>query len=126
MLHTQAYMYVVLLQNSLAITLTQNCIVQLSIHDLMLLDHLSDFHRRYRPRCDLRLLLFFYAQALIVESKGGVKTFIPSYVQINNEEEDEVCISVGQGSSARVRFRFLTPIRAHFQFCHNVQKQSSL
>ena len=62
------------------------------------------------------VVIFFYAQALIVESKGGVKTFIPSYVQINNEEEDEVCISVGQGSSARVRFRFLTPTRAHFQF----------
>jgi hypothetical protein len=40
-------------------------------------------------------------QALIVETKNGSKTYVPSYVQVNNEEEEEVCISVG-AKGARV------------------------
>ena len=46
--------------------------------------------------------MFCVLQALIVENKGGTKAYMPSYVQVNDEEEEEVCISVGN-RSARVR-----------------------
>ena len=58
---------------------------------------------------DLFLIFFFFfccLQVLIVETSNGNRRYVPSYAQVNDEEEDEVCISVG-GRSARVSgFRY--------------------